>query len=237
MSVTTMEHCTRQWCSRGACVTSSEFWLPVSISSLIGMVFAIWLLAYLEFCQESLQKALDETKSSTSSTEASKDALETEVQQQKDALATLEEKLQEQKQLAEAQQEAKVALEAKLQETFASETALKSEVEATNEASSALEAKFLESQALEASLTMELQQSKEAEAASIQLKNQLMSQLQNADERVSTLTVDLTAAQDGTHGGSRLETHLNACDMYTYIYEYINIFAYTSAVISSCCAI
>ena len=137
--------------------------------------------------------------------EASKDALETELQQQKDALASLEENLQEQKQLAEAQQEAKVALEAKLQETVASETALKSEIEATNEASSALEAKFLESQALETSLTRELQQSKEAETASIQLKNQLMSQLQNADERVSILTVDLTAAQDWTQGGSRME--------------------------------
>ena len=145
-----------------------------------------------------MQKELDGAKSATSSMEASKDALEAELQQQKDALASLEEKMQEQKQLAEAQQEAKVALEAKLQETFASETALKSELEATNEASSALEAKFLESQALETSLTRELQESKEAEAASIQLKNQLMSQLQNADERVSTLTVDLTAAQDGT---------------------------------------
>ena len=51
--------------------------------------------------------------------EASKGALETELQQQKDSLTSLEEKLQEQKQLTEAQQEAKVALEAKLQETQA----------------------------------------------------------------------------------------------------------------------
>ena len=166
--------------------------------------FGCWRL-FTFFREESLQKELDEAKSATSSMEASKDALEAELQQQKDALASLEEKMQEQTQLAEAQQEAKVALEAKLQETFASETALKSELEATNEASSALEAKFLESQALETSLTRELQESKEAEAASIQLKNQLMSQLQNADERVSTLTVDLTAAQDGTQGGSKME--------------------------------
>ena len=61
-----------------------------------------------------------------SSMEASKDALETELQQQKDSLTSLEEKLQEQKQLTEAQQEAKVALEAKLQEMQGS----KSDVEA-----------------------------------------------------------------------------------------------------------
>ena len=61
-----------------------------------------------------------------SSMEASKDALEAELQQQKDALASLEEKMQEQKQLTDAQQEAKVALEAQLQEMQAS----KSEVEA-----------------------------------------------------------------------------------------------------------
>ena len=73
-----------------------------------------------------MQKALDEAKSVTSSTEASEDALETELQEQKDALASLEEKLQEQKQLAEAQQEAKVALKAKLQDTQTS----KSEMEA-----------------------------------------------------------------------------------------------------------
>ena len=61
-----------------------------------------------------------------SSMEASKNALETELQQQKDSLTSLEEKLQEQKQLTEAQQEAKVALEAKLQEMQGS----KSDVEA-----------------------------------------------------------------------------------------------------------
>ena len=62
-------------------------------------------LRFFSFCQESLQKELDEAKSATSS---------------------MEEKLQEQKQLTEAQQEAKVALEAKLQEMQGS----KSDVEA-----------------------------------------------------------------------------------------------------------
>ena len=85
-------------------------------------------------CQDTLEKELEAAKTAATSLESSKAALEAEQQEQKDLVASLEEKLQEQKRLTDLEAEAKAALEAKLEEAQASGPASKSELDTTGAA-------------------------------------------------------------------------------------------------------
>ena len=142
--------------------------------------------------QDTLKKELE----ATTSLESSKAALEAEQQELKDLVASLEEKLQEQKRLTDVEAEAKAALEAKLEEAQASEINIKTKFQAAKTAASAAELKLKEFEASQIALTAELQQTKAAEAASVELNGELVNKLEDADERAASLARDLTAAQE-----------------------------------------
>lgn len=148
-----------------------------------------------------MEKELEAVNAASSSLEASKAALEAELKEQKDLVAALEEKFQKQQELTDVEAESRAATEKKLQEAEASETSIRSELEAAKTSASqqtaAMEAKLQEFEASHTALTSELQRSRAAEAASVELNGELMNQMQDADDRASSLTVELIAAKDG----------------------------------------
>ncbi|CAL1142242.1 unnamed protein product [Cladocopium goreaui] len=150
--------------------------------------------------KETLEKELEAVNAASSSLEASKAALEAELKEQKDLVASLEEKFQKQQELTDVAAESRAAMEKKLQEAEASETSIRSELEAAKTSASqqtaAMEAKLQEFEASHTALTSELQRSRAAEAASVELNGELMNQMQDADDRASSLTVELIAAKD-----------------------------------------